>query len=272
VPAAAAQTRGPHQAADHEAYQTKVLVVEDNADLRRYISQKLSVEYAVLEAENGAAGWRIALETLPDLVVSDVMMPEVDGLTLCQRLKQHATTAHIPVVLLTARAETEDKIGGLLTGADDYLTKPFHVQELLVRAHNLIEARKRLRELFHRQLLLQPQAVQVASADDVFLKRVIDTIEKQLDDDQFGLEELCREVGLSRTQLYRKLFALTNQAPSDFIRTLRLRRAANLLGQGAGNVSEVAYKVGFRDASTFSKAFVKEYGCPPSEYPQKQVQ
>jgi DNA-binding response OmpR family regulator len=265
------ETSRKNQTTENEAYETKVLVVEDDADLRRYICKHLSSEYVVLEAENGAVGWVVALETLPDLVVSDVMMPEVDGLTLCQRLKQHATTAHIPVVLLTARVEREDKIGGLLIGADDYLTKPFHVQELMVRAHNLIEARKKLRELFHREMLLHPEETKVPSADDIFLKGVIEVIHQHMDNDQFGLEELCREIGLSRTQLYRKLFALTSQGPSDFIRTLRLRQAASLLRQRAGNVAEIAYRVGFRDASTFSRAFTKEFGCPPSEYAQKQV-
>jgi DNA-binding response OmpR family regulator len=152
-----------------------------------------------MEAENGQKGWEAALASLPDLVITDVMMPELDGLSLCQRLKSHAATLHIPVILLTARAGTEDKIEGLLTGADDYLTKPFHGRELAVRATNLIEERKRLREHFGRQVLLQP-------------------------------------------------------APPKF------------LAQKAGNVSEVAYRVGFKEPSYFSRCFSQAYGCSPSEY------
>jgi len=253
-------------AAANPLYQTKILIVEDNPDLRRYIGAGLSKQYQILEADNGARGWEIALQALPDLVISDVMMPEVDGLTLCQRLKGHATTLHIPVILLTARAATEDKIAGLLTGADDYLTKPFHARELAARAGNLIEERKRLREHFGRQLLLQPTPAKIQSADEVFLERVIRAVEDHLSEPGFDVEGLGQEVGLSRVQLYRKLYALTGQPPSDFIRTLRLRRAATLLAQRAGNVSEVAYRVGFKEASYFSRCFSQMYGCPPSEY------
>jgi DNA-binding response OmpR family regulator len=263
---------GPAHAPEEEAaagtspYQTKVLIVEDNADLRSYIRAGLPRHYQLMEAENGQKGWEAALASLPDLVITDVMMPELDGLTLCQRLKSHAATLHIPVILLTARAGTEDKIGGLLTGADDYLTKPFHGRELAVRATNLIEERKRLREHFGRQVLLQPAPPKFQSADEVFLERVIKAVEVHLADPDFDVEGLGQEVGLSRVQLYRKLYALTGQSPSDCIRTLRLRRGAELLAQKAGNVSEVAYRVGFKEASYFSRCFSQAYGCSPSEY------
>jgi DNA-binding response OmpR family regulator len=253
-------------AAGAAPYQTKVLIVEDNADLRSYIRAGLPRHFQLMEAENGLKGWEAALEGLPDLVITDVMMPELDGLTLCQRLKSHATTLHIPVILLTARAGTEDKIEGLLTGADDYLTKPFHGRELAVRATNLIEERKRLREHFGRQVLLQPAPPKFQSADEVFLERVIKAVEAHLGDPDFDVEGLGGEVGLSRVQLYRKLYALTGQPPSDFIRTLRLRRGAELLASKAGNVSEVAYRVGFKEPSYFSRCFSQAYGCSPSEY------
>jgi DNA-binding response OmpR family regulator len=219
-----------------------------------------------LEAEDGEKGWQVALEALPDLIISDVMMPKLDGLTLCQRLKKHFTTAHIPVVLLTARAAPEDKIEGLLTGADDYIVKPFNHQELHIRVGKLVEDRKRLRELFRREILLQPESISLASADEVFLQKVTGTVEQFLADQDFDVERLGQEVGMSRTQLYRKLFALTGQAPSDFIRTLRLKRAAALLTQKVGNVAEVAYRVGFKEPSYFSRCFTQAYGCPPSQY------
>jgi signal transduction histidine kinase/ligand-binding sensor domain-containing protein/DNA-binding response OmpR family regulator len=253
-------------AAGASSYQTKVLIVEDNADLRSYIRAGLPRHYQLMEAENGQQGWEAALANLPDLVITDVMMPELDGLTLCQRLKSHPTTLHIPVILLTARAGTEDKIEGLLTGADDYLTKPFHGRELAVRATNLIEERKRLWEHFGRQVLLQPAPAKFQSADEVFLERVIKAVEAHLADPDFDVEGLGQEVGLSRVQLYRKLYALTGQSPSDCIRTLRLRRGAELLAQKAGNVSEVAYRVGFKEPSYFSRCFSQAYGCSPSEY------
>ncbi|HEX8529723.1 MAG TPA: response regulator, partial [Cytophagales bacterium] len=253
-------------AGEAEEYQTKVLIIEDNADLRQFIRLALPREYHVLEAENGEQGWQVATEALPDLIISDVMMPKQDGVTLCQRLKKHFSTAHIPVVLLTARAAVQDKIAGLLTGADDYIVKPFHHQELQVRVRNLVEDRKRLRELFRRELLVQPDPVQVASADEVFLQKVVSTVEQYLSDQDFDVERLGQEVALSRTQLYRKLFALTGQAPSDFIRTLRLKRAAALLARKAGTVSEIAYQVGFREPSYFSRCFTQVYGCPPSQY------
>jgi DNA-binding response OmpR family regulator len=253
-------------AREAEEYQTKILIVEDNADLRKFIRLALPAEYCVLEAEDGEKGWQAALEALPDLIISDVMMPRQDGLTLCQRLKKHFTTAHIPVVLLTARAGMQDKITGLLTGADDYIVKPFHHQELQARVRNLVEDRKRLRELFRREILLQPDSVSPPSADEVFLQKVVGTIEQYLSDQDFDVERLGQEVALSRTQLYRKLFALTGQAPSDFIRTLRLKRAASLLAQKAGTVAEIAYQVGFKEPSYFSRCFAQVYGCPPSQY------
>jgi DNA-binding response OmpR family regulator/nitrogen-specific signal transduction histidine kinase len=256
----------PPATGEGEEYQTKVLIIEDNADLRTFIRMALPKEYYVLEAEDGEQGWEVAVEALPDLIISDVMMPKQDGLTLCQRLKKHFSTAHIPVVLLTARAAMQDKITGLLTGADDYIVKPFHHQELQARVRNLVEDRKRLRELFRREILLQPESVSPPSADEVFLQKVVSTVEQRLSDQDFDVERLGEEVCLSRTQLYRKLFALTGQAPSDFIRTLRLKRGAALLGQKAGTVAEIAYQVGFKEPSYFSRCFAQVYGCPPSQY------
>ncbi len=248
-----------------------VLIVEDNADVRAFIRQTLQPAYQTIEAVNGLAGYQKALETIPDLILSDVMMPSMeiprmDGIELSQRLKADEKTAHIPVILLTAKASGSDKIEGLQTGADDYILKPFEAEELLVRIHNLIESRKKLRAHYSRQITLQPKAITITSVDEQFLQKVMLVIEAHMDDTAFGVEALGREVGMSRMQLFRKLKALTDYAPGDFIRVRRLHRAAELLRQGAGNIAEVAFLVGFQDPSYFTKCFQKQFNQTPSDY------
>ncbi len=255
---------------DSQAALPLVLVVEDNADVRAFIRNTLR-EYKVIEASHGVAGYRKALETIPDLILSDVMMPSMempsmDGVQLCQKLKAEEKTAHIPVILLTAKASGADKIEGLETGADDYILKPFQADELLVRIKNLIEGRKKLREYYSRQIRLEPKAVAITSVDGQFLQKVLLVIEEHMDDTAFGVEELGREVGMSRMQLFRKLKALTDHSPGDFIRLMRLKRAAELLTQGAGNIAEVAFRVGFQEPSYFTKCFHKHFGKTPSEF------
>ncbi|MDF9800824.1 signal transduction histidine kinase/ligand-binding sensor domain-containing protein/DNA-binding response OmpR family regulator [Catalinimonas alkaloidigena] len=248
-----------------------ILVVEDNADVRAFIRENLQAVYRVMEAANGAAGYKKAIEHIPDLILSDVMMPsmempKMDGVELCTKLKTNEKTAHIPVILLTAKASGGDKIEGLETGADDYIIKPFKADELLVRIKNLIESRRKLREQFSREITLQPSSVKVSSADEQFLQRLLAIMEAHMADFTFGVESMGKELGMSRVQLYRKLKALTNQAPGDFIRMMRLKRAAELLAQDSGSIAEVAYAVGFNDPSYFSKSFHKQYGQTPSEY------
>src|SRR5690606_2503562 len=182
-------------------------------------------------------------------------MPKMDGVELCRRLKTNEKTAHIPLILLTARASGGDRLEGLETGADDYLIKPFEAAELLVRIKNLIDSRRKLREHFSREIILQPTGIAISSVDEHFLNNAIRTIEEHMSDAAFGLDVFCRELGMSRTQLFRKLKALTNYAPGDFIRLMRLKRAAELLSRGAGSIGEVAYRVGFQDPSYFTKSF-----------------
>ncbi|MDF9795450.1 signal transduction histidine kinase/ligand-binding sensor domain-containing protein/DNA-binding response OmpR family regulator [Catalinimonas alkaloidigena] len=248
-----------------------ILVVEDNADVRAFIRENLQAVYRVMEAANGMAAYQQAIEHIPDLILSDVMMPTVempkmDGVELCQKLKTNEKTAHIPVILLTAKASGGDKIEGLETGADDYIIKPFKADELLVRIKNLIESRRKLREQFSREITLQPSSVKVSSADEQFLQRLLAIMEAHMADFTFGVESMGKELGMSRVQLYRKLKALTNQAPGDFIRMMRLKRAADLLSRDSGSIAEVAYAVGFNDPFYFSKSFHKQYGQTPSEY------
>lgn len=251
--------------ASEDGSRSTILIVEDNVDLRHYISQLLVDDYEVLETENGQKGLERAIATIPDLVVSDWMMPEMDGLTLCDHLKKDERTSHIPIILLTALASDDAKFQGLETGADEYLTKPFDNRELLVRIRNLIESRKLLRERFSKELYLGPKKVQVSSVDEKFLDRVMETVETFMGDPDFSMEKFGQEVGLSRMQLHRKLKALTGESPGDFLRTMRLRRARRLLESKAGNVSEIAYEVGFNNLSYFSKCYRDQFGIAPNE-------
>ncbi|MBL7798901.1 MAG: tetratricopeptide repeat protein [Saprospiraceae bacterium] len=241
------------------------LVVEDNLELRGYIREQLDGAFRVLLASDGREGLQTALRYIPDLVISDVMMPGMDGNQLCAALKSDEHTSHIPVVLLTARAGQESKIEGLETGADDYLTKPFDSRELLTRAQNLVRQREALRKQFSRTVVLKPQEIALTSTDERFLQRIQQSLDDNLGNDQFSVEELASAVGMSRSQLHRKLTALIDQPPVEFIRNFRLRRAKEMLEAGAGNVSEIGYAVGFSSPAYFSKAFRDAFGVAPSE-------
>ncbi len=247
-----------------------VLIVEDNDDLRRFLGQCLAEETAfpcrVIEAANGQEGYDLAIAQIPDLIISDVMMPKIDGVQLCHMLKNDKRTDHIPVILLTARASGESKIEGLETGADDYLTKPFQEHELLARVKNLIEGRRKLRERFSREITLQPASIPMTSMDEKLLQHVMKIVEEHIGDSTFGVEAFGREAGMSRTQLHRKLKALTDQSPGDFIRIMRLKRAAELLNNQVASIAEVAFMVGFNDPSYFTKCFQKQFGRTPSEF------
>ena len=243
-----------------------VLIVEDENDIRNFIKENLGKDYKILESENGKDGFQKSVEHIPDLVVSDIIMPEMDGIVLCKNIKTDERTSHIPVILLTAKSSVENKLEGLETGADDYLTKPFNISELKIRISNLIEQRKKLRERFRKEILLEPKDIAVASADERFLHRVSDIIEKHMSDYNFTVDNFASEIGMSRMQLHRKLNAVTGQAASDFIRNCRLKRAAKLLKGKHGNIGEIAYDVGFNNPSYFSECFKKLFGVLPSEY------
>ncbi len=242
------------------------MIVEDNRDMRAYMHDCLCQNYQLLEAIDGEDGFHQAVNCIPDLIISDVMMPKIDGFELCQQLKSDERTSHIPIILLTARSSIESKIKGLEFGADDYLIKPFDTSELRVRVKNLIEQRRKLREKFSQNIFLKPAEIAVTSYDQRFLQRTIDIIEKHLADPDFDVTLLTHEVGMSRMQLHRKLHALTNQSASQFIRILRLKRAAELLHQHFGNVAEIAYEVGFSNPSYFAECFRRQFGVLPSEY------
>jgi signal transduction histidine kinase/DNA-binding NarL/FixJ family response regulator/Tol biopolymer transport system component len=242
-----------------------VLVIDDNRDMRRYIRRQLEDHYRVIEASNGKDGLELAKSKTPDLVVSDVMMPKMDGFEVCRRLKSDVTTSHIPVVLLTAKAGDGHKLEGLETGADDYVVKPFDAKELKARLKNLHSQRIRMREAYRRELVVQPTGVKVESMDEQFLKKVFETIETRMSDPKLGPDVLARAAAVSRMTLHRKLKAITGMSTGEIIRDLRLQRAHSLIQQKAGTVSEIAYEVGFQNLSHFAKAFHAKYGSNPSE-------
>jgi DNA-binding response OmpR family regulator len=233
--------------------------------MRRFIRQYLEPDYQVMEAQDGREGVEAALDAIPDLVISDVMMPQFDGYQLCAALKTNEKTSHIPVILLTAKAGEENKLAGLETGADDYLIKPFNSRELRARVKNLIALRRKLREHFRREGLLQPREIKVPSVEEAFLRKLMQVTEQQLADEDFEIEVLRHELNMGQKQMYRKIKALTGQTPTEFIRTIRLRRAKQLLAQNAGTVSEIAFQVGFNNLSYFSKCFREEFEVLPSE-------
>jgi DNA-binding response OmpR family regulator len=243
-----------------------LLIIEDNADLRRYLREGLFGDYTLLEAEEGSSGLAVALERIPDLVICDVMMPGIQGIEVCRRLKADERTSHIPLILLTGRARGDDRVKGLEAGADDYVTKPFDMQELRARIVNLLEGRRLLRAKYE---VSSPRQIPL-SADERFIARVREAIEQRLSDARLDTASLAREMAMSRMQLNRKLQALTGRSTHEFIRFLRLTRAAEMLHAHAATVTEIAYAVGFNNVSHFAVAFRQQHGCRPSDYAASQ--
>ncbi len=243
-----------------------LLIVEDNAEVRHYIQSIFRSAYRIATAADGKEGLALAKKVLPDLLISDVMMPHMDGNTLCNKTKTNLKTSHIPVILLTARTEQNFRIEGLENGADDYVTKPFHAEELRLRVRNLLQNRRNMREKFVRVMHFEPKEITVTSADEMFLHRVLEIAEKHIENPDFTAEQFAYELTVSRPLLFTKLKALTDQTPNNFMKTLRMKRAAQLLEQRKLNVSQVAYKVGFRDTRYFSKCFQQHFKKTPTEY------
>jgi two-component system, sensor histidine kinase ChiS len=251
---------------DEKESRELVLLVEDNPDVRSYIREQLEEIYRVAEADNGVEGIKIAQEIIPDLIISDVMMPKMDGYQFCKSIRADEKTSHIPLIMLTARAGIEHKIDSLETGADTFLTKPFNARELKASIKNLIQQRIQLRKHYSTSTVIRPSEISSVSVDQAFLEKIVKTIETHFEDEYFSVESLADHVNMSLSQLNRKLKALIGQPPGQLISSLRLHRAADLLAQKAGSVSEICYKVGFNDNSYFSRAFKKQFGCSPSEY------
>jgi signal transduction histidine kinase/AraC-like DNA-binding protein len=243
-----------------------LLIVEDNIDVAQYLQACLEGDYLIHLAWNGQEGIDYAIENVPDIVISDVMMPEKDGYELCNILKNDRRTSHIPIILLTARADADSRIEGLQKGADAYLAKPFNREELFVRLNKLLELRKKLQERYGRpENLPSAGARDSGDPEEAFLANIRHAIENNLDNENFRVPELCRAVGASRTQLHRKIKALTNTSTTNFIRSIRLHKAKTLLQTTDLNVTQVAFEVGFSDPRYFSRTFHELFGQPPSE-------
>jgi signal transduction histidine kinase/ligand-binding sensor domain-containing protein/DNA-binding response OmpR family regulator len=249
-----------------EEDKTIILVVEDNADVREYIKDSLGSNFHIEEASNGELGVEKAKEIIPDLIISDIMMPRMDGNELTRRIKNDERTSHIPVILLTAKSEQESKLEGLETGADDYLTKPFDTKELKVRIRNLISIRKKLQEKYSQGVYIEKQdKKKLSTLDEKFMCKVNEVIENHLSEEGFSIVEFDREIGMGRVQIYRKIKALTGNSPSRYIRSIRLMKAKKMILNKEGNISEIAYSVGFSTPQYFTKCFREEFGYPPGE-------
>ncbi|WP_124980225.1 hybrid sensor histidine kinase/response regulator transcription factor [Nonlabens xiamenensis] len=246
-----------------------VLVVEDNTSLLSFMVQLLKQDYNVLEEEDGEEAFKTAVKHSPDLIISDVVMPKMAGTELCAKIKEDIRTSHIQVILLTSRSSLIYKLEGLESGADDYISKPFNVQEFKLRIQNLLQSKKRLKERFAEKNDFSPEEVHVTSADEQLLKKAVAIVEENIPNEQFDIPTFSSELGVSRTMLFIKIKAWTNFTPNEFIQHFRMKRAAQLLELGTLNISEVSYKVGFRNPKYFSKCFQKAYGETPSNYSKK---
>ena len=243
-----------------------ILIAEDNLELRKFIVQTLTSDYTVIEIENGFKAFEMATELIPDLIISDVMMPVMDGFELCRKLKNDERTSHIPVILLTARSGDIHELEGLQNGADLYLTKPFSLRKLQLNINNLISAQENRRKKFGHYFTLQPTDVVFESSDEEFLNKILYLLEANISNSDFNVNQFAAEIGMSTPVFYKKIKALTGFTVNNFVKSIRLKRAVQLLQHGNNNISEIAYMVGFTDAKYFSKEFNKQYGISPSKF------
>lgn len=255
-----------------DAKKQTILLVEDNNPLRKFMKSVLEDTYNTLEAQNGKIGLRLAKTELPDLIVSDVVMPVMAGTQLCAAIKEDVRTSHIPLILLTSRTSLIYKLEGLERGADDYISKPFNVKEFKARIKNLLDSTTRLKEKFTETDLLKPNQVAVTSIDEVLYKKAIQIVEKNISNEVFDVPFFCAELGVSRTMLFTKIKAWSNFTPNEFIQHFRMNKATQLLEQHKFNISEISYKVGFKNPKYFSKCFQKKFGQTPTQYADKFIE
>ncbi len=248
-----------------------ILIIEDNPDVNQYLVTLLEPFYCVESALNGKQGFAKAVELIPDLIISDVMMPEMDGFELCKKVKANNLTATVPVILLTAKSADQYKLMGIQTGADDYISKPFDPDYLIEKVQKLLISQAKLKKQYSKSIRLEPSDIEIEDSDEIFLKKCISTIEKNLQKDDFSTETLATILNLSSSSLYRKLKLLTNLSSAEFIRSIRIKRAAQLLQDKNKTVSEVAYEAGFNDMKNFRQIFHKHFNCTPSEYRDKSI-
>ncbi|MFB6457367.1 two-component regulator propeller domain-containing protein [Chitinophaga sp. Hz27] len=248
-----------------------ILLVEDNEDFRFYLKDNLSQYFNIEEAENGHAGWKKLQQLQPDMIVSDIAMPVMDGLEFCRKVRKSDKTSHLPMIMLTARAEETQQLEALEIGATDYITKPFNFEMLLSRIRNTIARQESLRETFKQHFEANPSEIVISSADEQFIQQAIDIVEKNISNPDFSVEELSRALYMSRVSAYKKILGITGKSPIEFIRSIRLKRAAQLLEKSQLTVAEVAYEVGFNNPKYFTKYFKMEFNELPSVYSKKKV-
>lgn len=266
VAASLATTNGHNR----EKETVEALIVEDNEEIRSFVRGIFEAKYKVYEAGNGWQALDLALEKIPDIIISDIMMPEMDGLSLCTRLKKDERTSHIPIILLTARTDAVFKVEGYSSGADAYVTKPFNAEVLSAQVAALLESRQKLKKHYGKKITLEPSDIEITSLDEKFIKKAIRVVEENLQNADFTTQFLAQETAMSQSTLYRKIKALTGKSVNAFIRDVRLKRAAQLLQASQLNVSEVAYRVGFGDVKYFRKCFREQFGKTPTEYVKAQ--
>jgi len=247
-----------------------ILIVEDNKELNSFIAGSLSREWSVLEAFDGEEGYSAAVQNIPDLIVTDVMMPVADGYELCRRIKQNEKTGHIPVIMLTARADRQSTITGLDCGADDYISKPFDMLELSIKIRNHLETSARIRDRYRREFLTAPDESAIPMPEDSLMQKVIGLMKEHIANPDFHVSTLCSELYISRTHLYRKIEALTGYSPAGLLRSIRLKTAAAMFRKGHDNVAQVMYRVGFSSQSNFARHFREQFGVNPSAYISRQ--
>lgn len=244
----------------------KLLIVDDNNDFRTFLCTCMQNRFEVIQAENGEKAFEIAVNEIPDMIISDVMMPVKDGIQLCRELKNDVRTSHIPLILLTAKTTEESQIDGLKSGADDYISKPFNIDVLYIKMRNLIESRKKMQSMLKEPIPIEPSRITVNNIDEELIRKALEYTEANISNPDFSVEELSKELGMSRVHLYKKLLSLTGKTPIEFIRLVRLKRAAQLLKESKMNVSEIAYEVGFNHPKYFRKYFKEEFGVLPSQF------
>jgi YesN/AraC family two-component response regulator len=254
---------------ENDGQRSRLLLVDDNKEILDYLQDYFKESYDITTAFDGKMALDILEKEQFDLVVSDVMMPELDGLHFCKRLKQNINTSHIPVVLLTAKTEVSQQIKGLEMGADDYITKPFSVDMLGAKIASLLKSRKRLKEYYSGSKEVVPQNLAFNTLDEEFLKEAIEIVEKYLADSDFSVDKFSREIGMSRSNLYLKFKAITGESATDFIKRIRFNKAIELMQSKRYTIAQITYMCGFNSPSYFSTAFKQYYGCMPSEYFEK---
>jgi len=248
-----------------------ILIVEDNPDIRQFIKEQLELIYKVMEAADGEKGIEIAQKFIPDLIITDVMMPKMDGFSMVKYLKENEKSSHIPIIMLTGKSSYEDKIEGLETGVDAFLTKPFSPKEIRIRISNLIEQREKLKAKYKNAFSITPDEISVSSVDKMFLEKTIQLIKLNLDNPTFSVDELADKMCLSSSQLHRKLQALIDQPPGQLLRNMRLQKAAELINLKAGSIADICCQTGFNDQAYFSRAFKKQFGCSPTAFKKERV-